>query len=79
MRESRGVYRALVRKLEGKGPLGRPRRTWEYNIKMDLQEVECGSMDLIALAQDRYKKTKLKLHSDALSSEVPLCSLCKTE
>ena len=37
----------------GKGPLGRNRRRWEYNIKMDLQEVGCGSMDWIELAQDR--------------------------
>jgi hypothetical protein len=38
----RGVYRVLVRKPEGKRPLGRPRRRWEYNIRMDLQEVRCG-------------------------------------
>jgi len=42
MVERRGVYRVLVGKREGKRPLGRPRRRWEYNIKMDLQEVECG-------------------------------------
>jgi len=40
--ERRGVYRVLVGKHEGKRPLGRPRRRWEGNIKMDLQEVECG-------------------------------------
>jgi len=40
-RERRGVYRILVRKPEGKRPLGRPRRRWEDNIKMDLQEVGC--------------------------------------
>ena len=40
-------------KPEGKRPLGRPRRRWEDNIKMDLQEVGCGSMDWIELAQDR--------------------------
>ena len=40
-------------KREGKRPLGRPRRRWEDNIKMDLQEVECGSMDWIELDQDR--------------------------
>jgi len=47
------VYRVLVGKLEGKTPLGRPRRRWEDNIKMDLQEVGCGCMDWIKLAQDR--------------------------
>ena len=40
-------------KPEGKRPLGRPRHTWEDNIKMDLQEVGCGGMDWIELAQDR--------------------------
>ena len=40
-------------KPEGKRPLGRPRRRWQDNIKMDLQEVESGGMDLIELAQDR--------------------------
>jgi hypothetical protein len=52
-REGRGVYRVLVGKPEGRRPLGRPRRRWKDNIKMDLQEVECGSMDWIELAQDR--------------------------
>ena len=42
MGEERGVHRVLVGKLEGKRPLGRPRRRWEDNIKMDLQEVGCG-------------------------------------
>ena len=42
MGESRGVFRVLVGKSEGKRPLGRPRRRWEDNIKMDLQEVGCG-------------------------------------
>jgi len=49
----RGVYRVLVGKPEGKRPLGRPRRKWEDNIKMNLQEMECEDMDWIELAQDR--------------------------
>ena len=51
--ERRGVYRALVGKPEGKRPLGRPRHRWEDNNRMDLQEVGCGVMDWIELAQDR--------------------------
>ena len=53
MGEKRGVYRVLVGKPEGKTPLGIPRRRWVDNIKMDLQEVECGYVDWIGLAQDR--------------------------
>jgi hypothetical protein len=53
MGEERGVYRVLVGKPERKRPLGRPRRRWEDNIKMVLQEVGCGGMDWIGLAQDR--------------------------
>jgi hypothetical protein len=56
MGELRGVYRVLVgRKPEGKTPLGRPRRRWEDNVRMDLQEVGCGCGDWIGLAQDRDK------------------------
>ena len=51
--ERRGVYRVLVGKPEGKRPLGRHRRRWENNIKMDLQEVGFRGMDWIELAQDR--------------------------
>ena len=51
--ERRGVCRVLVRKPEGNRPVGRPRRRWENNIKMDLQEVGCGDLDWIELAQDR--------------------------
>ena len=53
MGERRGVYRVLVGKPEGKRPLGKLRRRWEENIKMDLQEVGCGGVDWIELAQDR--------------------------
>jgi len=53
MGERRGVYRVLVEKPEGKRPLGRPRRRWEDYIKMDLQEIGCGGMDWIELAQNR--------------------------
>ena len=53
MRERRGVYTVLVGKPEGNRPLGRPRHSWEDNIKMNLQEVGCGDMDWIDLAQDR--------------------------
>jgi len=47
------VYKVLVRKHEGKRPLGRARRRWEDNIKVDLQEVGCGGADWIELAQIR--------------------------
>jgi hypothetical protein len=49
----RGVYRVLLGKPEGRRPLGRPRCRWEDNIKDDLQEVGCGSIDWIDLVQDR--------------------------
>jgi len=53
MVERRGVYRVLVGKPEGTRRLGRPSLRWEDNIKMDLQEVGCGGMDWIELAEDR--------------------------
>jgi len=52
MGERRGIYRVLVGKPEGKRPLGRHRRRWEDNIKMDLKEVGCGGMDWIELDED---------------------------
>ena len=53
MEEGRGVQKVLVGKPEGKSPLGRPRRRWEDNIKMDLQEVVRGCGDWMELAKDR--------------------------
>ncbi|KAJ4427358.1 hypothetical protein ANN_24978 [Periplaneta americana] len=55
MGESRNAYRVLVGRPEGKRPLGRPRRRWEDNIKMDLREVGCDDRDWINLAQDRNR------------------------
>jgi hypothetical protein len=57
--EGRGVYKFLVGKPEGKSPLERSRRGWEDNIKMDLEEVGCGGMDWIDLAQDRDRWREL--------------------
>jgi len=51
--EMRALYRVLVRKLEEKRPLRRPRRRWEDNIKIDLQEVMCEGVDWIDVVQDR--------------------------
>jgi hypothetical protein len=53
MGECRGVYRVLVGKPEGNRPLGRPWRRWEDNIKTETQDVGCGGVDWIDLAQDR--------------------------
>jgi len=69
MGEERGVYRVLVGKLEGKRPLGRPRRRWVDNIRMDLQEVGCGYMDWVGLAQDRDSWRMLV--SAAMNLQVP--------
>ena len=59
MVEERGAYRVLVGKPEGKRQLGRPRRRWVDNIRMDLQEVGCGYLDWIGLAEDRDGWRKL--------------------
>ena len=53
MEEGRGVHKVLVGKTEGKRPSGKQRRRWEYNIKMDLEEVGRGCEDWMELAQDR--------------------------
>jgi hypothetical protein len=55
MREERGVYTVLVGKPEGRRPVGRPRRRWKDNIRMELQEVGCGGMDWIGIAQGRNR------------------------
>ena len=55
MGERRGVCRVLVKKPEGKRPLGRLRRSWEDNIKMYLHEVGCGGLDWVELAENGYR------------------------
>jgi hypothetical protein len=55
MGEKRNVYRLLVGKPEGKRPLGRPRRRWINNIKMELLEIGLNVVDWIGLAEDRYR------------------------
>jgi hypothetical protein len=55
MGEERDVYRVLVGRPEGKNPMGRPRRRWEYNIKMDLRETGIDGTNWIQLAQDRVQ------------------------
>jgi len=55
MGDRKSVYRILAGRPEGKRSLGRPRRRWEDNIKLDLQKVGCGVMDWIELAQYRYR------------------------
>jgi len=59
MGETRGLYRTLVRKPDGKRPLGRPSCRWEGNIEIDLQGVGCRGMDWIDPAQDRERRRAL--------------------
>ena len=67
--EERGVYSFLVGKPEGKMSLGRPRHRWEDNISIDLQEVGCGGMDWIELAQDRDTCECGNEHSGSIKCE----------
>ena len=67
--DRRGVYRVLVGKPERKRPLGRPRRRWEDNIKMDVQELGFGGMDWNELAQDRDRWRALV--NDVMNLRVP--------
>jgi hypothetical protein len=53
--EGRGIYRVLVEKSEGKRPLGRPRRRWEDNIKLDLREIDIDGANWFRLAQNRVQ------------------------
>jgi len=69
MGEERGMNRVLVGKPEGRRPLGRTRRRWVDNIRMDLQEVECGYMDWIGLAQ--YRDRWRTLVSAVMNLRVP--------
>jgi len=70
MGEEKGVYRVFVGKPEGRRPLGRPRRRWVDNIRMDLQEVGCGYMDWIGLSQDRVYRWRM-LVSAVMNLRVP--------
>jgi hypothetical protein len=69
MGKRRGVYRVLMGKPEGKRPLERPRRRWDYNIKMEFQEVECEGMYWIDLAQYRYRRRALM--NEVMNLRVP--------
>jgi hypothetical protein len=72
MGEKRNAYRLLVRKPEGKRPIGRPRRRWVDNIRMDLGEVGWGDVDWIFLAKDRNRWRALA--NSVLNLRVPLSS-----
>ena len=70
MGKDRGVHRVLVGKHEGKRPLGRPRRRWEDNIKMDLQEVGGGRGDWMELVQDRDRLAGTCGYDEELSGSI---------
>jgi hypothetical protein len=67
--KKRNAYRLLVRKPEGNSPLGRPRRKWVDNIRIDLGEAEWGDVDWIGLAQDRNRRRALM--NSVLNLRVP--------
>jgi hypothetical protein len=72
MGEKRNVYRLLVGKPEEKRPLGRPRCSWIYNIKMDLIEIGLNVVDWIGLAQDRYNRYRWRaLVNSVMNLRVP--------
>jgi hypothetical protein len=77
--ERRGVYRVLVGKPVGKRPIGRPRCSWENNIKTGLQGVGCGGIDCIELAQGRGRRRAVvnatMKAENRLASEKGLCSM----
>jgi hypothetical protein len=70
MSEGRGAYRVLVGRPEGKRPLGRPRRRWEDNIKMDIGEIGIGGANWIRLAQDKGPVAGFCEHGDEPSGFV---------
>ena len=69
VKEGRGVHKVLVGKPEGKRPLGKPRRRWEDNIKMDLREVVRGCGDCMGLAEDRDRWRAL-VYGNELSGSI---------
>jgi hypothetical protein len=68
--EGRGVYRFLVGRPEGKRPLGRPKRRWEDNIKMDLRETGIDGVNWIQMAQNRVQRRALGEHGDEPSGSI---------
>jgi hypothetical protein len=84
MGEKRSVYRLLVGKPEGKSPLGRPRRRWIDNIKMDLLDMGLSVVEPVGLAEDRYRwralvnavmNIRVSLNAEKLSSGCTTCGL----
>jgi hypothetical protein len=78
MGEGRRVYRVLVVRPEGKRPLGRPRRRWEDNIKMDLREIGIDGANLIRLDQDRVRWRGFCEHGNETSGPIKKAGYCLT-